>query len=151
MTVFLHVVHLWAWGLYFGSLVYIYFRLFPDMRGWIDSDERFETYSLVTGHGLRWWIVGAIGLAATTGVALVAIRPRPASDTAFWALVSLKAGLLVATLAVYTYVSYVMWPRRVFVAAEDRPAEQRRFLRVAHLLMALLAAQAMAGAVLHLR
>lgn len=147
----MHALHVWAWGLYFGSLVYVYFRLVPDARRHFASDERLEAFSLTTADGLRWWIFGALGLAGATGVALLAIRPPPLRDTTFWALVGVKAGLLVATLAVYTYVSYVMWPRRVFVAREDRPAEQHRFLRVAYLLMALLAAQALAGAALHLR
>lgn len=146
-----HGVHAWAWGLYFGSLLYIYFRLFPDLRRWLSDEPRFELLSLTTGDGLRWWIYGALALATASGLVLLGLRPRPWSETVFWRLVAAKGVALLATLAVYTYVSYVMWPRRVFVSDHERPREQQRFFRVALLLMALLGLQALFGAAAHLR
>jgi hypothetical protein len=47
-----------------------------------------------------------------------------------------EAALFVVTVAVYVHVSYVMWPRRVFVAVHERAAERRRFFRVALIVMA---------------
>jgi uncharacterized membrane protein len=149
VDVILHATHVWAWGLYAGSLVYIYFRLFPDMRRWLPDEERFEAFSLATGHGLRWWIYGALGLSAASGALLLA--RAGAHGTAFTALMGLKIALFVVAVAVYTRVSYVMWPARVFVASADRAAEQRRFFRVALGLLALLVAQALAGAAAHVR
>lgn len=148
VDVLLHAVHVWAWGLYLGTLLYIYFRLFPDMRRWLADDERFEAFSITTGHGLRWWIYGALALAAASGAALLA--RADARGPEFAVLMGVKIALFALALAVYTYVSYVMWPARVFVAAGDRPAEQRRFFRVALGLIVLLVAQALLGAAAHL-
>lgn len=147
----LHLAHVWAWGLYCGSLIYIYARLMPDVRRWLASDDRFEAFSLTTGHGLRWWIFGALVTAGATGAALVLVRPLPDPGPVWWALIAAKAVLLLATLALYAYVSYVMWPRRVFVALADRPAEQRRFVRTACALMALLVGQLLLGAAAYVR
>jgi hypothetical protein len=145
----LHMVHVWVWALYFGSLTYIYARLFPDMRRWLASDERFETFSLVTGDGLRWWIFGALGASGLTGVGLAFLRSPAEARRIWWTLVGLKATLWLVTLLVYAYVSYIMWPRRVFVGADERPAEQRRFLLVAVLLAALQIGQLLLGIVAH--
>lgn len=145
-----HALHVWTWGIYLGSVTYIYFRLFPDIRQWLESEDRFEEFSLVTGDGLRWWIYGALIAAGVSGVALVVLQPRGSLSSWWWTLIALKAALLLATLAVYTYVSYVMWPRRVFVALADRPAEQQRFFRIALLLMSLLIGQVLLGAAAHL-
>lgn len=145
----LHLAHVWVWALYFGSLTYIYARLFPDMRRWLASDERFETFSLVTGDRLRWWIFGVLAAAGVTGGGLVLLRPRAGVSGAWWTLVAMKTALWLVTLLVYAYVSYVMWPRRVFVAAADRHAEQRRFLRVAVILIVLQVGQLVLGALAH--
>lgn len=146
----LHLLHLWVWALYCGGLTHIYFRLVPDIRRWLASDERYEEFSLTTAHGLRWWIFGALITAGVTGVGLVLVRPQ-ATDRVWWGLVGAKAVLLLVTLALYAYVSYVMWPRRVFVATADRPAMQRRFLRVAWLLIGLLTSQLLLGALAYAR
>lgn len=148
-SLLLRVVHVWTWALYCGSITYLYFRLFPDMRRWLGSDDRFEEFSLVTGDGLRWWIFGALVAAGVTGGGLVLLRPRADSGSLWWALVALKAALFVVTVAVYAHVSYVMWPRRVFVSIAERPAEQRRFFRVALILMACLIGQLLLGALAH--
>jgi hypothetical protein len=147
--VVLHLLHVWTWALYCGSLTYIYFRLFPDLRRWLASDDRFEEFTLVTADGLRWWIFGALIAAGVTGGGLVLLRPRADPGGLWWALVTLKAALFAVTLAVYAYVSFVMWPRRVFVAVSARPAEQRRFFRVALILMACLIGQLVLGALAH--
>ncbi len=151
LPVALHVLHLWVWALYCGGLTYIYFRLVPDIRRWLASEERYEEFSLTTAHGLRWWIFGALITAGITGVGLVLVRQRTDADSVWWALVCVKAALLLVTVALYAYVSYVMWPRRVFIAVADRPAVQRRFLRVAWLLIALLTSQLLLGALAYVR
>lgn len=148
LDVALHAVHIWTWGLYAGSLAYCYLRLFPDMRRWLASEERYEEFSLTTSHGLRWWIYGSLGLAGASGGALL-VRSGP-HGPAFDLLIAGKFGLLAVSVALYTYVSYVMWPRRVFVAAAHRSAEQRRFFRVALGLVGLLLGQALLGAAAHL-
>lgn len=145
----LHLLHVWTWALYCGSITYIYFRLFPDMRRWLASDDRFEEFSLVTGDKLRWWIFGAVVAAGVTGGGLVLLRSHADPGSLWWALVALKAALFVVTLAVYGHVSYIMWPRRVFVSVAERPAEQRRFFRVALILMACLVGQLVLGALAH--
>jgi hypothetical protein len=145
----LHLLHVWTWALYCGSVTYIYFRLFPDLRRWLASDDRFEEFSLVTGDGLRWWIFGALAAAGVTGGGLVLLRPRAHPSSVWWTFIALKAALFVVTLAVYAYVSYVMWPRRVFVSVTERSAEQRRFFRVALILMACLIGQLVLGALAH--
>ena len=146
----LHLIHVWVWALYCGSLIYIYARLFPGVHRWLASEDRFEAFSLVTGDGLRWWIFGALIAAGLTGVGLALLRAGDHGGPLWWTLLAAKAGLWVAMLSVYAYVSYVMWPARVFVATADRPALQRRFIAVARGLAVLALTQLVLGAVLHL-
>jgi len=146
-SLLLHLVHVWGWALYVGSLAYTYGRLFPDMRRWLASDERFETFSIASADGLRWWIFGALGVAGLTGLGLVLLRSSYERTPLWWTLIGAKTALWLLTLGVYTHVSFVMWPRRVFVDAVERPAERRRFFRVALLLALLQIAQLLLGVV----
>jgi hypothetical protein len=148
-TFLLHLLHLWVWALYAGSLIYIYCRLFPDIRRWLGSEERFEAFSLMTADGLRWWIFGALIAAGLTGLGLAVLRSGQGGGTVWWTLLAAKTVIWVVLLIVYAYVSYVMWPRRVFVATADRPAEQRRFAAVAGVLVVLLMTELVLGAMLH--
>lgn len=145
----LHLVHVWVWAIYCGGLVYIYARLFPDIRRWLASEDRFEGFSLVTADGLRWWIFGALIGAGLTGFGLVLLRAGHRGGTLWWTLLAAKGVIWLAMLIVYAYVSYVMWPRRVFVSTADRPAMQRRFAAVAWGLVTLAVIQLVLGAVLH--
>jgi hypothetical protein len=145
----LRLLHLWVWALYCGGLTYIYFSFVPGVRRWLTSDQRDEELALATADGLRWWIFGAILTADATDGGLVLVRAATPAPWLWWAIVGIKTALFLATLALYAYVSYVMWPRRIFAAAEDRPAVRRRFLRVAWLLIALLTSQLLLGAAAH--
>ena len=144
-----HAAHIWIWALYYGAITYNYFMLYPRMRQFFESEAAYEEFAIASAMGLRWWIFGTIAMAGVTGSLLVVWRPRPEMPAAWWMLVGAKAVLMMVLAAVYAYVSWVMWPRRVFAPAAERPRQQRQFFRVAFFIGFLLMGQLVLGALAH--
>ena len=110
----LQVLHVGAWALCYGAITYTYFRLNAQMRRFARSDDEYEAFAAATADGLQWWTFGSTALAAATGVGLTLWKPPlPAARVVSWSiLVGGKTVLLFALIAVQSYISLVMWPRR---------------------------------------
>ena len=81
-------------------------------------------------HGNRWPVVGLISLLWLSGFLLVLYRGAGV-------LVAAKVVLLFAASALFWWVSWRGWPRRVFALPDELPALQRRFRRVALAMLCL--------------
>lgn len=146
----LHAAHIWIWALYYGPISYNYYMLYPRMqREFFESEARYEEFAVASAMGLRWWIFGAIAMAGVTGLLLVIWPPRPEMPPAWWMLVGAKTVLMTVLAILYAYVSWVMWPRRVFAPPAERPRLQRQFFRIAFLIGFLLLCQLILGALAH--
>ena len=74
---------------------------------------------------------------AVTGLGLVIVGSG--HSFAWWVAVGAKTALLIAASALFWWVSWRGWPRRVFALPDEIAGEQARFRRVALALTALVA------------
>jgi hypothetical protein len=143
------VVHIWATAIYWGALSYSYLRLYPQMREFLESEERFEQFAITVGAGLRWWVFGTFMLIGVSGAALAAVSV-PATPSAMWRLfIAAKVLVLVELLAVYAYASWVMWPERIFAAPADLPRIRKRFTAVSWVIGSSFLIETLLGVAIH--
>jgi hypothetical protein len=119
-------VHRLSAAAWFGALVYRTFFVDPKARRFFDGGREYERFSLDLAHGLRAVVLAALGTCGLSGFALVGLRRSPADG--WLALVAGKAGLWAIALAVFAYVSWAYWPRRVFAAPDEWVGVRRRGL-----------------------
>jgi hypothetical protein len=145
---FLAVVHLLVAAIWFGAMAYSLGVVQPRARRFFaDSPQTYEDLATTLAAGARWKVIGMLVVLAATGAGLVAVTvvDSPTRTGWWWALIAAKAGLLLVASAVFWYVSWRMWPRRVFALPEEQPAHQRAFLRVGWTLAVLAGAAMVLG------
>jgi uncharacterized membrane protein len=119
-------VHVLGGGVWIGAMAFSVFVLHPRAERFFSGGSAFEDFIFTVVHGARWKVVaGIVGIVAS-GVAL-AVAILPAAVTGWSGIVAAKVGLLVISLALFIYVSWVLWPLRVFASADELPAVRRRF------------------------
>ena len=119
-------VHVLGGGVWIGAMAFSVFVLHPRAERFFSGSSTFEDFIFTVVHGARWKVVaGIVGIVAS-GVALaVAIGPNAVAG---WSgIVAAKVTLLAVSLALFVYVSWVLWPLRVFASADELPAVRRRF------------------------
>lgn len=125
------VVHAVVGALWFGAMVYSLFVVQPRLPRMVSAD-RVEDAQRELAAGNRWPVVGLIGVLWISGGVLA---------LGSWGLFALvKALLLGAASALFWWVSWRAWPRRVFALPDELPALQRQFRQVALLMLALVGA-----------
>lgn len=146
---FLAVCHVLASAAWLGAMVYSCFFLTPRAHAYFSSDREFESFILTVSHGARWLVLCALGTISATGLALLALpgaSPRPPS---WWVFVALKMALWMAAAALFWYVSWRLWPARVFATANEVPAVQKSFARWARVMIALVTSAMILGILAH--
>ncbi len=119
-------VHVLGGGVWIGAMAFSVFVLHPRAERFFSGSSTFEDFIFTVVHGARWKVVaGIVGIVAS-GVAL-AVAIGPAAVAGWSAIVAAKVALLAVSLALFVYVSWVLWPLRVFASAEELPAVRRRF------------------------
>lgn len=89
-----------------------------------------------------------VGVLAVTGGALVAVEGW--DHSAGWRVaIALKVVLLAVAAAVFGWVSWRLWPARVFALPAEIPRWQRRFDLVGAALVGLVGAQFVLGIAAH--
>lgn len=141
MQIVLLLVHVGVGALWWGSMAYSLFVVQPRL-GRMVGDPRVEDTQRELAHGNRWPVVGLIAVLWLSGLGLVLV------DTGsgwWWAGVAVKAGLLAAATALFWWVSWRGWPRRVFALPAELPGLQRRFRSVALAMFGLVGAALAVG------
>jgi hypothetical protein len=111
------------------------------------GEQRFEDFAAVLAHGARTAVLTVMAGLALTGSALVVLPLDDARhDPLWWLLVAAKVVALLAALALFSWVSWRLWPRRIFALDTELAAVRTAFRRVAITLLALVAAQFVLGA-----
>jgi hypothetical protein len=116
--------HLLSAAAWFGALVYRTLFVDPKALKFFDSGREFERFSLDLAHGMRWVVLTALLACGLSGFALVGVRWSPADG--WLALIVGKAGLWAVAFAVFAFVSWVYWPRRVFATADEWSGVRRQ-------------------------
>lgn len=118
-----HLVSAAAW---FGALVYRTFFVDPKAARFLGGGGEYERFSLDLAHGMRGVVLLALLTCGLSGFVLVGLRWTPADG--WLMLVVGKAGLWAVGFAVFAYISWVFWPRRVFATADEWPGVRRQGL-----------------------
>lgn len=127
-------VHITGGGVWLGAMVFSIFVLHPRAERFFDRAVDFEDLLFTVVHGARWKVLcGALAI-VLSGVALLLITPSPGP---LWTgLVVAKVLLLALVLALFVYVSWFLWPRRVFATEAELPNIRARFHRIGVLMIA---------------
>jgi hypothetical protein len=113
----LAAVHLLSAAGWFGALTYRTFFVDPKAFTFLGSGNEFERFSLSLAHGMRRVVLAALLVCGLSGFVLAGLRWTPAD---IWcALMATKVGLWMIAFAIFAYVSWVYWPRRVFATAAE--------------------------------
>jgi hypothetical protein len=129
MSFVLVLIHLGVGTVWLGSMGYSLFVVAPRVRRLLPDPVRAEELYRELGAGNRWPVIGLIVVLAATGVGLVVVHNG--HGYGWWLTIGAKALLLVGASALFWWVSWRAWPRRVFALAAELPAQQTRFRRVA--------------------
>jgi len=135
--------HLLLAAVWLGAMAYSIGVVQPRLLRYFGSPQQAEEPATFVAAGARWKVVGVIAALAVTGAGLMVLRDdRPAS---WWAMIGVKIALLTVASGVFWYVSWRMWPRRVFSLPAEIPGRQAAFRRVGWLLLGLVGAASVLG------
>lgn len=132
VTVLVALLHAGLAAAWVGGMAYSLFVVQPKLRRFFGPDEESrEALTAVIASGNRWKVLGLITVIAVTGLILLW------SDDTRWGLHAVKAALLVGATAIFWFVSWRHWPRRIFATADERPRLQRQLLVLATTMLGL--------------
>jgi uncharacterized membrane protein len=143
------VIHVLAAAAWFGAIFYSHMFLYHRARAYFPAAADFEDFTTAISHGARRPVIAALGVVALSGVALLLLA-RGSHSSAWWAFISAKAVLFLAIIGLFAYISWRMWPARVFATARELPGTQRRFRRVAWLMLVLAGLSMALGVAAHI-
>jgi len=117
-------VHHLSAAAWFGALVYRTFFVDPKALRFFGAGAEFERYSLDLADGMRYVVMAALVTCGLTGFALVGLRWNWIDQ--WLTLMAVKTGFWAIAFALFGYISWVFWPRRVFAVAGEWPSVRRR-------------------------
>jgi len=145
----LAIVHSVVAATWLGAMLYSLLIVQPRARSFLGSDAAYEPFAVALAAGARWKVLGLTAVLAASGAGLLAIEIADVDDlSALWvALIAAKAALLIAAVGLFAWVSWQLWPQRLFARAVELPALQRRFRAFALALTAVVGAGLVLGAI----
>jgi len=130
MTVLMVIAHAGLAAAWVGGMAYSLFVVQPKLQRFFGPDEDSrEALVAVIASGNRWKVLGLVAAIAATGLVLLGQD----SSWIHW----VKGLLLLAATAIFWYVSWRHWPRRIFATATERPSLQRQLKLLATVMLAL--------------
>ncbi|RKS73757.1 hypothetical protein CLV35_2248 [Motilibacter peucedani] len=147
MTLVLVLLHGGLAAVWLGAMAYSLRVVQPRLVEFHGGPAAAEDAATFVAAGARWKVVGVLAGLALTGAGLVALEGDDAG-TGWWVLVVAKLVALALASGIFWYVSWRMWPRRLFATAAEVPAHRRRFELAGTTLLALAALASVLGVVL---
>ncbi|MSR53116.1 MAG: hypothetical protein EXS09_07465 [Gemmataceae bacterium] len=136
-------IHHLSAAAWFGALVYRAFFLDPKARRFFDDGAKYERFSLELAHGMRFVVMVALATCGLTGFFLIGSKWN-SSDA--WVIAILgKTGLWIVACALFAYISWVFWPRRVFAVRSEWPRVHRQGLILTVTMIAIAASGFLLG------
>src|SRR5436190_22500973 len=128
-----HQLSATAW---FGALVYRACFVDPKALRFFAGGSDFERFSLHLADGMRRIVLAALLVCGLSGFVLLGMRWSTAAPN-WLALMAVKAGLWALASAVFAYISWVFWPRRVFAVEAEYTTVRRQGRLLAFVMIAL--------------
>jgi uncharacterized membrane protein len=140
---FLHtllaIAHALSSAAWFGAMFYSLTVMQPRAKRFFASDAEFEEFVATVAQGARWSVLAAFAFVAITGVGLIVVA-RPVPVTKAWlVIVALKVALFALALAIFSYASWQLWPRRIFASPAELPRIRQQFRIVGFALLTIAA------------
>ena len=143
----LATIHLLSAAAWFGALVYRTLFVDPKALRFLGGGSEYERFSLDLAHGMRGVVLAALVSCGLSGFALVGLHGNSAGG--WQVLVAGKAGLWAFAVAVFAYVSWVYWPRRVFATTDEWTAVRRHGLVLSLAMIGIAAVGMVLGQLCH--
>jgi uncharacterized membrane protein len=137
--------HVLAAAVWLGAMAYSLAVVQPRSRRFLEDEGSREAFAATLAAGARYPVLGLIALLALSGGALAALGGDAGRPEGWWALVAIKGAVLAAALAIFAWVSWRLWPARLFAAPEELGAIRRRFAIAAATLTGLVATGTVLG------
>ena len=128
-------IHLLCAAAWFGSIAYRTIFVDPKAIKFFRGGPEYERFALDLAHGMRRVVLAALFGCGLSGFVLVGMRWN--GSEGWLPLVLGKVGLWTIAFAVFAYVSWVYWPRRVFADASDWSGVRRQGLMLSGLMIAI--------------
>ena len=138
----LTTVHAGTAAVWLGAMLYSLLVVQPRAMAALKDPEAL---SVALAAGARWKVISVCAVLAASGAGLIAVEDD--ATTAWSVLVALKVVLLAGALLLFSYVSWRLWPARLFALLAELPAYRRRFRRVAYALTAMVGVAFVLGTV----
>jgi putative copper export protein len=129
------LIHTLSSAAWLGALVYRLCFVDPKAMRSLGDGAKFEKFSLDLAHGMRYVVVLALVSCGLSGFALMGMRWNAAEH--WQAMMAAKIALWAIAVGLFTYISWVYWPRRVFADATEWPAVRRQGLRLSLVMIAI--------------
>ncbi len=141
-------IHICTAAVWLGAMAYSLAVLQPRLRRYFGDRMQAEEFATFVAAGARWKVIAMMGVLAASGAALMGIEGwrHPAG---WWVALVAKVALLVVAATFFGWVSWRLWPARVFALPAEVPKWQRRFDLVGATLIGLVGAEFVLGVVLH--
>jgi Flp pilus assembly protein TadB len=132
VNVLLAITHAGLAAAWVGGMAYSLFVVQPKLKKYFgpDRDGR-EALTTVIASGNRWKVVGLIAAIALTGVLLLVL------ESEHWWIHAVKGVLLLGASGIFWYVSWRLWPRRVFATAAEQSVLRRQLVVLAGTMLGL--------------
>jgi hypothetical protein len=146
------LVHVGVTAAWLGGMLYSILVVQPRLATFFTDGVEREDFATVLAAGARWKVLGLAAALVLSGAGLTAIELEEAdSPSGAWtALVVGKAALLATATALFAYVSWRLWPRRLIAhlsASPELRGIQARFRTISVILTALIGAGLVAGVI----
>lgn len=141
----LAITHAMASAAWFGAMFYSLNVLRPRGLAYFGSAATFEPFITSVSANARYPVLTAFFIVGVTGVLLL---PGGPWTQAYAIGIAIKAVLYLAALMVFIYVSWRLWPMRVFATDAEVPANQRHAKRVAWVMLLLVGVNFAVGVML---
>lgn len=147
VTAVLEAVHTIALASWFGCMCYsVMFVQKHPMRA--REPQVWENFVTEMVHGVRWIVMGTTAVILPTWIALIVLHAATQGADPLWlTLVIVKSLVLIGVMLLFVYMSYHLWPLRIFALPEEIPSLDKRFMATSQGLVSTLGAAIILGVV----
>lgn len=128
ITAVLEALHTAALASWFGCMCYsVMFVQRHPMRA--REPGVWEVFVTEMVHGVRWVVMGTMAVIFPSWVALIVLRLTSQGADPLWlSLVAVKSVLLIGVVLLFVYVSWHLWPLRIFALPAELPPIDKQFI-----------------------
>jgi|GEM_PF-5810613 len=148
MNLFLSILHGLIGACWLGSIFYSATILNPKTPHLLEGD-RAEDFLLKITHGNRRRIIASYCAVLVTGIALLFGKQEHWGNQDWIWINAIKVGFSILYIAVFSYVSWYVYPWRVFASREELPLYRRKNTQLRWMMFLCVAINFILGVICH--